>query len=181
MKRQSFLTSWVSKAKKLASLDGNDECDDETESLTEITLTDCDSLSVMSEESDHDPGEYDGDNSASTSTQTVITSASSDGVQRERRRNWYEVFHKKDGKQVPKRKFVRCKICISYPSIVSMHCYHQWIPAIATIDGTKYRQEVIEEHENHDCHDAVRSKSKMYPVDVICRAVNPCLFLCWLV
>ena len=106
----------------------------------------------MSEESD--PGEYDGDESASTSTQTVITSASSDGVERERRRNWCEVFRKKDGKQGPKRKFVRCKLCISYPSIVSMHCYRQRIPAIATIDGTKYREEVIEEHEKHDCHDA---------------------------
>ena len=35
-----------------------------------------------------------------------------------------------------------------------MHCYCQQIPAIATIDGTKCGQEVIEEHENHDCHDA---------------------------
>ena len=63
-KRQSFLTSWVSKAKKLASLDGNDKCDHETESVAESRLTDCDSLSVMSKESDHDPGEYDGDDSA---------------------------------------------------------------------------------------------------------------------
>ena len=35
-----------------------------------------------------------------------------------------------------------------------MHCYRQRIPAIATIEGTKYRKEVIEEHEKHDCHDA---------------------------
>ena len=48
----------------VTSLDGKDECDDETESLAESILTDCESLSVMSEESDHDPGEYDGDNSA---------------------------------------------------------------------------------------------------------------------
>ena len=134
MKRQSLgqssLSSWVSKTKRLASLDSNDECDDETESLAESRLTDsCSVDCVVSEESD--PGEYDGDESASTSTQTVITSASSDGVERERRRNWCEVFRKKDGKQGPKRKFVRCKLCISYPSIVSMHCYRQRIPAIA--------------------------------------------------
>lgn len=32
-----------------------------------------------------------------------------------------------------------------------MHRYRQRIPAIATTDG---RQKVIEDHENHDCHDA---------------------------
>ena len=35
-----------------------------------------------------------------------------------------------------------------------MHCYRQRITAIATTDGAKYRQDVIEEYENHDCHDA---------------------------
>lgn len=70
-KRQSFLTSWVSKAKKPASLDGNDKCDDETESLAESRLTDSDSLSVMSKESDHDPGEYDGDDSVNSNCDNI--------------------------------------------------------------------------------------------------------------
>ena len=33
MKRQSSLSSWISKAKNPASLDGNDECNDEIDSL----------------------------------------------------------------------------------------------------------------------------------------------------
>ena len=44
--------------------------------------------------------------------------------------------------------------CVNYPSIVSLHCYQQRVPAIATVDGTKYREEVIAEHEKHDCHHA---------------------------
>ena len=110
----------------------------------------------MNEESDNDPEEYDGDESAWTciSTITVVTSASSEAVEKERRRSWCKVFCKKDGVKGPKRKFVRCKISISYPSIVSVHCYRQRIPAIATVDGTKYREEVIEEHEKHNYHDA---------------------------
>ena len=125
MKRQSSLSSWISKAKKPASLDGNDECNDETDSLgylAESRLTDSDSCSAVNEESDNDPEEYNGDKFASTctSTITVVTSASSEGVEKERQRSWCEVFRKKDRVKGPKRKFVRCKICISYPSIVSI-------------------------------------------------------------
>jgi len=63
-----------------------------------------------------------------TST-TVTLSASSSGedreVQRGSRRDWFEFFHRKCGKKGHKRRFVRYKICINHPSVVSMHCYCQ--------------------------------------------------------
>lgn len=55
---------------------------------------------------------------------------------------WYKVFHKKDGKQKRSRKFIRCKICINYSSVVTMNIYQQWIPTIATVEGIRYREEV---------------------------------------
>ena len=42
-----------------------------------------------------------------------------------------------------------------------MHCYRQRNPANATVDGTRYRKEVVVEHEKHECHDAaVRAKHR---------------------
>ena len=64
------------------------------------------------------------------------------------------MFCKKDRKQEPKRKFVRCKISINYPSVVRLHCYQKQVPAITAVDGTRYREEVIAGHEKHDCHQA---------------------------
>ena len=161
MKRQSLLSSWLSGAKKPreASPDSNDEG-------TESRVTD--SYSIMSEETD----ELGLCESASTSTES--TRKSFDGVEPERQ-GWCEVFRKKDGEQKQKRKFVRCKICINYPSVVSMHCYRQRIPAIATVDGTRYREEVVVEHEKHECHDAaVRAERR----DDMWR-VEPTTFVCW--
>ena len=113
----------------------------------------------------------------SASTPTQSTTKSFDGVQSEKR-DWCEVFRRKDGDQKLKRRFVRCKICIAYPSVVSMHCYRQRIPAIATVDGTRYREVVVVEHEKHECHDAaVKAKRRC----VICGELNLLLSLCLLV
>ena len=92
-----------------ASPDSNDE---ETESRV------TDSCSIVSEETD-ELGLYE---SASTSTES--SKKSFDGLETGRR-DWCEVFCKKDGEQKQKIKFVRCKTCINYPSVVSMHCYRQ--------------------------------------------------------
>ena len=72
----------------------------------------------MSEETD-ELGLYE---SASTSTES--SKKSFDGLETGRR-DWCEVFCKKDGEQKQKIKFGRCKTCINYPSVVSMHCYRQ--------------------------------------------------------
>ena len=109
MKRQSSLSSWLSGTKKPreASPDSNDE---ETESRV------TDSCSIVSEETD-ELGSYE-----SASTLTESSKKSFDGLETGRR-DWCEVFSKKDGEQKQKIKFVRCKTCINYPSVVSMHCY----------------------------------------------------------
>ena len=76
MKRQSSLSSWISKTKKqkeVASLNDSDEYGNETESR--LTNSYSDSIvarGVASKESDHDPWEYDRDESALTSTQNTV-------------------------------------------------------------------------------------------------------------
>ena len=136
MKRQSCLSPWIGSKKQASNGNGeeNGEFVNETEirSLAENDLRHINNFTMVSEEtleSDCDPGEYDGDESAASistnRTQTVIISALSDGMESEKQQNWCEIFCKKDGKKGLKIKFARCKICISYPSIVRMHCYHQ--------------------------------------------------------
>ena len=49
---------------------------------------------------------------------------------------------------------MRCKVCASYPSVVALHAHRQRTPLIATIGGTRYREEVIADHEKHACHEA---------------------------
>jgi len=86
MKRQSCLSPWIGSKKQVSNGNGeeNGEFFDETKigSLAENDLRHIDNFTMVSKEtleSDRDPGEYDGDESAaSTSTssiQTVITSS----------------------------------------------------------------------------------------------------------
>ena len=75
-------------------------------------------------------------------------------------RDQCEFFHKRDGGKVT-RRFVRCKVCTSYPSVVALHCHRQRIPPIARVGGTRYREGVASDHEKHQCHDAaVKAKRR---------------------
>ena len=74
-------------------------------------------------------------------------------------REWCEFFHKREGKV--NRRYVRCKVCTSYPSVVGSHSHRQRIPPIATAGGTRFREEVVSDHEKHQCHDAaVKAKRR---------------------
>ena len=80
-------------------------------------------------------------------------------MSRGKQTNWCEFFSKRDGKL--KRRYVRCKICTSYPTVVALHAHRQRTPLIATVGGTRYREEVIADHEKHACHDAaVKAKRR---------------------
>ena len=75
----------------------------------------------------------------------------------ESRWNWCEYFRKREGKV--SRRYIRCEVCTSYPSVVALHAHRQRTPPIATIGGTRYREEVVTDHEKHACHEAaVRAK-----------------------
>ena len=62
-------------------------------------------------------------------------------------------------KRRKENKFVRCKVCASYTSVVDLHFHHQRNPPIATVSGTRFRKEVVSDHENHHCHHStIRAK-----------------------
>ena len=153
MKRQSSISSWVISSKKAQ------EVSDKERDATSSDVAGS-SRALLS------PLLSDSSLPDSVTTQSVTTldkdtSAESAGLHdseaEESRRGWCEVFRKREEKVT--RRYVRCKVCTSYPSVAAMHAHRQRTPPIATVGGTRYREDVIADHEKHACHEAaVRAK-----------------------
>ena len=126
MKRQGDLSSWRS-AKKPREEHG-----------------------IGGEVSGSSDGPRTSDSRSSRDSRSTSTDIDEEDI--EIRRDWCEIFRKKDGKV--SRRYVRCKVCTNYPSVVALHCHRKRTPPIATVGGTRLREEVITEHEKHQCHDA---------------------------
>ena len=142
---QSSINSWVKKARK------DSDRDDDIAGSSSSTDVAGPSRTVLRSPSLSD----------SVTTSDKDTSADSADPHEseidESRRNWCEYFRKREGKV--SRRYVRCKVCTSYPSVVALHAHRQRTPPIATISGTRYREEVVTDHEKHACHEAaVRAK-----------------------
>ena len=141
MKRQSSISSWVNASKK-----AREDSDKDHDLASSGTADVADSSKALRSPSLSD----------SVTTSDKDTSAESAGPHdsevEESRRSWCEFFRKREGKV--SRRYVRCKICASYPSIVALHAHRQRTPPIATIGGTRYREEVITDHEKHVRHEA---------------------------
>ena len=58
-------------------------------------------------------------------------------------------------------RYVRCVVCVQYPSVVALHCHRQRIPPIAMSSGTRYREQVLREHENHPWHTAALKAKRL--------------------
>ena len=59
-------------------------------------------------------------------------------------------------------------VYVQYPFVVALHCRRDCIPPIATSSGMRYREQVLIEHENHPCHDAImkaKRRSELADVD----------------
>ena len=178
MKRQSSISSWCTPAKKTAckETDPPDLSDGEAVPDPDETVGDGGSRSdsevyrsSTSRERECSVSTSEKDATASESAAAAdldLSTCDSRGEERISRGDWCEFFQKKEGGS--KRRYVRCKICTSYPSLVALHCHRQRIPPIATVGGTRFRKEVMSDHEKHRCHSAAvraRRQSKMRSTD----------------
>lgn len=58
-------------------------------------------------------------------------------------------------------RYIRCKICVSNPSIVKMFCSKTGLPSITTNEGTRYRTESIQSHFKSKYHEHCKSAESL--------------------
>ena len=62
---------------------------------------------------------------AESTTVSELDSSIHDSNEEKNRREWCEFFLKKEGKVTTCRRYVRCKVCTNYPSVVALHSHRQ--------------------------------------------------------
>ena len=135
----------------------SDHLDDETE----------EEYQTYSLKSDNSTSSHQTQSQSSTSPSVTDSS-----VENYEKRKWCRLFYKlnvaKGQKSKSTSRYVRCAVCVQYPSVVALHCHRQRIPPIAMSSGTRYREQVLREHENHPCHAAalkVKRRSELADVN----------------
>ena len=92
-------------------------------------------------------------------------SVTDSSVENYEKRKWCKFFRKlnvaKGQKSKSTSRYVRCVVCVQYPSVVALHCHRQRIPPIAMSSGTRYREQVLREHENHPWHTAALKAKRL--------------------
>lgn len=64
-----------------------------------------------------------------------------------------------------RERYVRCKICVEFPSIVKINLGKNRIPVIATKEGTRNRRNIVEEHFQSIYHQECK-KAKLMQINV---------------